>query len=94
MLFQMDRLNPQVFVTSDASGSWGCGAYVCNTWFQFQWPQEMIDEHSAIKELIPVVVAAAIWGGNWAGKSVHFNLDNAAVVALLNSGSSRDNSLI
>ena len=48
---------------SDASGSWGCGAVSHNLhWFQVQWPQAWQQCHIAAKELIPVVVALAIWG--------------------------------
>ena len=43
-----------------------------------------------IKELIPVVLAVAIWGRQWCGKTVQIRCDNAAVVAILNSGDSRD----
>lgn len=90
MLFKWDRLHPQSIVTSDASGHWGCGAYVGDHWFQFQWPSDMDECHITIKELIPIVMAAAIWGHEWVGQSVRFQCDNAAVVAIVNSGSSRD----
>ena len=33
MLFQFDRQHPQIVVTSDASGKWGCGAYSGISWF-------------------------------------------------------------
>ena len=36
MLYAFQRANPQIHVVSDASGSWGCGAYVDELWFQFQ----------------------------------------------------------
>ena len=44
MLFRQDMENPQVIVTSDASGSWGCGAYCSSSWFQFQWPPRPRDK--------------------------------------------------
>ena len=41
------------------------------------------------KELLPVVVAAAVWGRYWAGQRVLFLSDNADVVAALASRSAR-----
>ena len=90
MMVRADKLHPQLFITSDASGSWGYGAYCGDSWFQFSWVEGMEGLHITIKELIPVVMAAAIWGLDWAGKSVRLQCDNAAVVAIVNSGSSRD----
>ena len=91
MLHKWEKQHPSVHVTSDASGTWGCGAYTGQMWFQFQWPDDMLDCHITIKELIPIVFAAAIWGDLWSGKSVLFHCDNAAVVTILSSGTSRDN---
>ena len=79
---------------SDASGRWGCGAYCNGHWFQFQWPNSMEACHISSKEMIPIVMAAMVWGGQWEGLSVRFHTDNSAVVALLNSGSVRDESLM
>ena len=78
-------------VTSDASGSWGCGAFSSTgEWFQLQWPGSWEKLHITIKELLPVVVSIAMWGSKWQGKMVRCRCDNAAVVAILNSGSSKD----
>ena len=38
------------------------------------------------KELAPIVVVCAIWGPGWRGKTVRYLCDNAAVVAILRSG--------
>lgn len=38
-----------------------------------------------VKELLPIVVAAAIWGRQWQGMSIRARCDNAAVVAMLKS---------
>ena len=54
----------------------------------------MEDTHIAIKELIPIVVAAAVWGEGWSGKSVRFQSDNTAVVVGVNSGASRDQEIM
>jgi len=38
MLWDITTLQPQFTLVSDASGSWGCGAYWGSQWFQLQWP--------------------------------------------------------
>ena len=45
--------------------------------------------HITIKEFVPVVMAAAIWGTTWADESVLIRSDDAAVVAVIDSGTSR-----
>ena len=42
-----------------------------------------------MKELLPIVLAAAVWGPLWRGFTVCCRCDNAAVVAIVNSGRSR-----
>ena len=48
------------------------------------------DFHITVKELMPVVVGIALWGRMWQGKSIHCLCDNAAVVAILGSGTSKN----
>ena len=43
-----------------------------------------------VKELLPIVVACAVWGKQWRGTTVKCICDNAAVVAILKSGKSKD----
>ena len=94
MLYSYSFQHPQIHVYSDASGFWGCAAFTGTAWFQFQWPLSGIDSHISAKEMIPVVIAAMVWGKTWQGLSICFHSDNTAVVALLNSGSVRDDSLM
>ena len=94
MLTRFDKANPQIAATSDASGTWGCRAFEGSKWLQFKWPATMEASHISIQEMIPIVMAAALWGHLWKEKSVQFWSDNSAVVALHNSGSSRENTLI
>ena len=87
---------PTVTCCSDASGSWGCGAVMLqppHLWFQLKWPCSWSSIHIAAKELVPMVVAAAVWGHLWHGKRVLFKSDNQAAVSALLSGSARDPSL-
>lgn len=82
---------PSVVVTSDASGSFGCGAFSLGCgWFQLKWPENWQSIHISSKELVPVVIASALWGHTWRGKHVCFRTGNMAVVDILCSRTSRD----
>ncbi len=76
-----------ITLTSDASGSWGYGAFNSSgDWFQLEWPQSWEGVNIMIKELLPIVIGAAVWGQHLKGKTVRCLCDNAATVAVLNSG--------
>ena len=79
-----------VEMTSDASGSWGCGAWHGADWFQLAWDSKSQLLQIAIKELIPIIIAAVVWGCRWKGQRVRARYDNSAVVAVINSRYSRD----
>ena len=65
---------PSVHVFSDASGSFGCGAVVPNgAWFNHMWPSCWSVKDIAVKELLPIVLAAAMWGPRWAGRHILFH---------------------
>ena len=82
---------PTSTVTSDASGSWGCGAFRDNQWFQLAWPDEATSQQSiTLKELAPLVIALGIWGAQWRSQVVRCLCDNAAVVSILRSRTSRN----
>ena len=81
-------------VTSDASGSWGCGAYSGSQWFQLQWNHNLLNKSIAVKEMVPIIIAAAIWGRSWKGKLIICHCDNQSVVAVINSRYSRDDELM
>ena len=71
MMYQADRENCSVALVSDASGSWGCGAFCGEDWFQLQWPESLQDYQITVKELIPIVLAAAVSGQRLARKKCH-----------------------
>ena len=79
-------------LVSDASCSWACGAYVQKgyQWFQVAWPSSWKSVTIAVKELLPIVVSAAVWGESWRRLSVIFWSDNQAVVECLSSRTARD----
>ena len=59
-------------------------------WFKVEWPEDWLEVDISAKELVPVVVAAAVWGRLWAGKHICFHSDNMAVVAIFNSRTAKD----
>jgi hypothetical protein len=82
-------------VVSDASGLWGCGAYYAQEWFQLEWASSTLAGASiAVQELIPLVVAVALWGSDWRGEVVSCKTDNAAVVAVIATRTSWDKQLL
>jgi len=82
---------PSAEVVSDASGSYGCGAFsLPHGWFQSEWPESWRSIHIAAKELVPIVIAANLWGHQWKCSAVCFRSDNMAVVEVLKSRTSKD----
>lgn len=81
---------PSHHLYTDASGSWGCGAWSLPHWLQVPWQDELQGASIALKELVPVVVAAALWGAEWSGSYVMCHSDNSAVVAQVNRLHARD----
>ena len=82
--------SPKVMMTSDASGSWGCGAFTsAGEWFQLEFPESWNDIHITVKEMLPIVIGIAVWGCQWKGLTVTCRCNNAAVVAIVNSGKSK-----
>ena len=83
---------PQVMVTFDASGSWGCGAFCVAKWFQLAWSEATgpVATTIAVKKLIPILIAAAVWSREWQGKVVGCRCDNQAVVAVLRTRTRKD----
>ena len=85
-----------IHFATDASGGFGCGAVWGQVWFQLQWPQsyethelKLKQESITFKEIVPIVIACAVWGPAWATKSVTVHCDNEGAVAVVNSGYSR-----
>ena len=46
---------------SDASGGWGCSSWHGRHWFQLRWDERSAGLQIMIKELLPVVLACAVW---------------------------------
>ena len=81
---------PAAHVYTDASGTFGCGGVVwASHWFYLQWPTSWSTVDIAVKELVPVVIAAALWGRSWHRMHIRFHCDNMAVVDILRKRSAR-----
>ena len=85
---------PDITITSDTSGAWGCGAWGGHRWFQLQREENIQHKHIAAKELIPILTAVFLWGPHLHGKKVMSNCDNLAAVSVLNSRYSGDKDLM
>ena len=82
---------PAAVFTSDASGSWGCGVFTeSGQWLQFKWPEVWESVNIMVKELLPILLACAVWGKSLRGQAVQCFSDNAGVVAIVNTGKSQD----
>ena len=77
-------------LTTDASGNWGCGGYFNRQWFQLPWNGYWQHMPIAVKELLPVVISCIIWGKQMRGLHVHCRCDNAAVIVMVNKGTSKN----
>ncbi len=88
----MEPTTPQEVMLSDASGGWGCGATWNGRWFQLDWNVASAAREWSImpKELLPIVVAAAVWCKSWRRKVVKARCDNMAVVTTIKSGSCKE----
>lgn len=73
-MFMVNKAKPEsdVSIMSDASGSWGCGAIYGINWFQLKWADlgSSKEQNITVKELLPIVVASAVCGAQWAGMTV------------------------
>ena len=79
-------------IISDASGSWGCGAFLQSSgeWFHLAWPASWDGVPIQVKELVPVVLGATLWGHRGHGGVLHVLCDNMSVVNCVRGGSSKD----
>ena len=82
---------PDLTITSDASGSWGYGAWYESKWFRVG---PMDGKHIAVLELIPINIATIIWGPSFTGKRMLANCGNSAAVSVLNTRYGHDKSLM
>ena len=85
---------PLISLETDASGSWGCGARWGPRWLQWRWEESAQRWAIVSKELLHILFAVALWGGQWAERLVECHCDNMSVVTVVNSGRCRDPTLM
>ena len=63
LMIAANRRTPDIILTSDASDAWGCGEYWGVKWFQLAWEDTQCSPSTniAVKKLVPIVIAAAVW---------------------------------
>lgn len=88
------EMAPDLHISTDASGKLGFGVVHNNAWFNGTWSPAQRPLGIAYKELFPIVLACAIWGPSWQQKRVQFQCDNERVVAVLRTGSSREDNIM
>ena len=79
-------------LTSDASGSCGCGAWHGRKWFQLKWDERSAGLLIMVKE--PIVLVCAVWGPWWGSHQVFCRCDNQAVGASLRFRTSRESHIM
>ena len=85
---------PDAELYTDASGNWGCGGTDGIHWFQCAWEENWQGVNIATKELVPIILAVGVWGSRWGTRHVLVHSDNMAVVEILKSRTSRDNTIM
>lgn len=70
----------------------GYGGTCEGEWFAEEWPPRTVQWATSMTwlELIPILVACAVWGSSWRGRRVTFHCDNIGVVGACRKGWSKD----
>ena len=93
-----ESIHPQTtadyHITTDASGSWGCGGCFNEHWLQYAWPTGWSSVSIMAKELVPIVFSCAVWGPLLSKRSIEFHCDNRSLVDAIKKGSSRDDMVL
>lgn len=92
--------NDVIELFTDAAGSigMGCGAYFSSEWVYLHWPNSWA-ESGAMKditflEFIPIVLSMEIWGIQLQNKKIVFNIDNNALVQIVNTQTSKSKTVM
>ena len=85
---------PDLSLSTDAAGSKGYGAFYNDEWFNGAWLPSQQPHNITYKELFPIVIACHLWGSGWSRKRIQFLCDNEGVVAVITSGTSKDQSIM
>ncbi|KAL5515947.1 hypothetical protein EMCRGX_G001197 [Ephydatia muelleri] len=76
---------------TDASGSFGFGAYLDGAWFRGDWQphQQLLKRSIQWQELFAIVAAALTWGHFLTGQCIRFHCNNLPIVQAWTNQSSR-----
>eukprot|EP00731_Ephydatia_muelleri_P037700 Em0539g2a len=76
---------------TDASGSFGFGAYLDGAWFRGDWQphQQLLKRSIQWQELFAIVAGALTWGHFLTGQRIRFHCDNLPIVQAWTNQSSR-----
>ena len=83
--FPTPQLLPGFSMASDASGHDMVWAHVV----QVQWSAVSLELPIALKELLPILISGVVWGHGWYDHRIECLCDNQAVIACLQSRTSR-----
>ena len=72
----------------------GRGAYGRSGWFKSPWSAEWLTVNITAKEMVPVVLAIALWGEALKTLHIQVHSDNMAVVEVIKARTSRDSNMI
>ncbi|KAK3103148.1 hypothetical protein FSP39_016826 [Pinctada imbricata] len=84
--------NNALCLASDSAGSFGRGVIFKNLWAYMSWPEEWssdIRRDLTYLELVPVALAIHIWGESLQSSKIVMQVDNLAVVHILNNKTSK-----
>ena len=85
IVWERMQMRETATLTWDASRAGGVGR-----WFMLPWSGPITECHITVKELVPIVLATALWGKERQDQLVQVWCDNSAVVNIVNHGSSRE----
>ena len=94
MMENCPSTDQEIHLYTDASGSFGCGAWWGVERMQLQWPTGTAEWSIVHKELLPIVLACMIWGKRWTKHRIMVHCDNAAVVEVVAAGYSKEANLM
>jgi len=86
--------SPDLQLYTDAASTIGFGGFFNGKWFQGRWPPHLlINKSKGIsiewQELLPIVVACALWYPYFSGNHLQFWCDNQSTAAIINSDHSK-----
>ena len=91
LLQSVSRSTPADFVIqTDASGTWGCGAFFNKSWFHWQWTSNWASVSIMAKELVPILLSCIVWGPVLAKHRTLFQCDNLSLVTAICKNSLKD----